>query len=212
MKKIVFAILMLCIEAVQGQSSLQLTKLNLACDSIILETRVHYPLGSGLMCPPLVGYPTSIQGDTLVLSLYYDVSGGWLAFFCTSIHTINIVVPPSASILLGKTYSINSTPTDTTNVISTDTLQLCLFNSNNEIPLIENKIIIYPNPFHSSTTINTKENGIFICYNALGKLVFQEQINDTLTVISRGKLEAGIYFYQFVNDKNVVTRGKFIVD
>jgi len=75
--------------------------------------------------------------------------------------------------------------------------------------------MIFPNPFHSSATLelnNDFSHVYLIIYNALGEQVRRQKIISRTTIIHRNELQDGIYFYQVTNDKGQIASGKFIVE
>lgn len=76
-------------------------------------------------------------------------------------------------------------------------------------------ILLYPNPFHTTTTLEFKR-GFNNCklniYNSFGKQIRRQNIISRVTIINRDGLEDGSYFYQLISDNGQITRGKFIVE
>ena len=77
----------------------------------------------------------------------------------------------------------------------------------------ENQVCVFPNPFTSETTIKISssvkiENAELKIFDILGnELKIVSGINSSEIKVERGKLTAGIYFYQIKNMENV-TSGK----
>ncbi len=95
--------------------------------------------------------------------------------------------------------------------------------SNTTVNCIENieenkdqKISISPNPFSTSTQITLPQSYHHISlsvYDIQGKLVFQNQYNNTDKIIlNRNKLNNGMYFLKLVLDEKGVKTGKIMVN
>ena len=77
---------------------------------------------------------------------------------------------------------------------------------------INQKIIVYPNPFNSNFTIEVNQNNLnseFTLYDVLGKLIVQKSINQTTTSVNVN-VAPGMYFYKFVNEAGLIQTGKLI--
>ncbi|MFI5219764.1 MAG: T9SS type A sorting domain-containing protein [Bacteroidia bacterium] len=79
-----------------------------------------------------------------------------------------------------------------------------------------NETVIFPNPFSVLATLelNSKfisENTECKIYDAMGKMVSTYKIKNRETTISRGNLSQGIYFYYVVNENNIISKGKLII-
>ena len=72
---------------------------------------------------------------------------------------------------------------------------------------------LFPNPFHTSATvILTVKNAVMEVYNTFGQLAQEERINNYTTVIHRNSLANGLYFYRLIQNKEILFRGKFIIE
>ncbi len=72
---------------------------------------------------------------------------------------------------------------------------------------------LFPNPFHTSITVETQvEKSTMKIYNSLGVLVREEGISYYSTVFNRNSLSDGIYFYRLSNEKGEIASGKFVID
>ena len=77
-------------------------------------------------------------------------------------------------------------------------------------------ILIYPNPFSTSTTIEfdnlSDENQTLTIYNSTGQLVRKIQNITTGKIIINGRdLNDGLYFIEIMNNSEIVGRGKLIL-
>lgn len=72
---------------------------------------------------------------------------------------------------------------------------------------------LFPNPFHSSTTVLTSvEKATMEIYNSFGEFVRVLIISNYSTIINRNSLSDGIYFYRLSNDKGKIASGKFVIE
>ncbi len=81
----------------------------------------------------------------------------------------------------------------------------------------DRSLIIYPNPFSTSTTIEFQnkdnENHTLAIYNSTGQLVRKiENITEGQIKIERENLLAGLYFFRLMNNATWVGAGKIIVE
>jgi hypothetical protein len=77
-------------------------------------------------------------------------------------------------------------------------------------------IDIYPNPFSESLTLQiysatSGSNYKFGIYNVMGQEVMQSMINQSKTIIPRGNLSPGIFFYKIESSEGIVQTGKIII-
>ena len=75
---------------------------------------------------------------------------------------------------------------------------------------------IYPNPFCESLTlqINSATAGTnykFGIYNLMGQEVMKSMVNQQKTVIQRGNLSSGIFFYKIESNEGIIQTGKIII-
>lgn len=78
------------------------------------------------------------------------------------------------------------------------------------------EVMIYPNPFTQSTKIEVKnevyETLRLSIYDISGKEIRQEEaFYDNQIELHRGNLQAGVYFYRLIGDKQMLSSGKIIV-
>jgi hypothetical protein len=78
---------------------------------------------------------------------------------------------------------------------------------------------MFPNPFHSTATIEIKNEELKIknlelkMYDVMGRLVQSQIITNQSTIINREDLGDGLYFYQLrTKDYEPIASGKFVVD
>ena len=84
-----------------------------------------------------------------------------------------------------------------------------IINPSNEII----SVTLFPNPFHVSAVLRTNRmSREFKIYNSLGILVRSESLNNESTIINRGSLADGIYFYQLITNDRQMTTGKFVIE
>jgi cyanophycinase-like exopeptidase len=76
----------------------------------------------------------------------------------------------------------------------------------NEAKNTENaQFSIYPNPNNGVFTIKTTENGVLDCFDALGKLIFTQKINEQ-TDFSMENAINGVYLLRLTSGKGVATQ------
>jgi len=81
----------------------------------------------------------------------------------------------------------------------------------------KSKIVVYPNPFRTQTTIkianeNTIKAWILNVYDVTGKKVISQNIENTnQTIIKKNNLSNGLYFYQAIDKTDVLGCGNFII-
>ena len=79
-----------------------------------------------------------------------------------------------------------------------------------------NAVFLFPNPFHSSTTLKLLNlnnfKHVLRIYNLLGMLMREELIVQQSTVINSASLEPGVYFYQVTNPVGESYCGKLVID
>ena len=81
---------------------------------------------------------------------------------------------------------------------------------------VERSSEIFPNPFHTTSVLKISDSRFAHCnlyiYDRMGQLLRKEIINNQTTLINRGSLAAGIYFYQLLFDDRHQTTGKFVIE
>jgi len=86
----------------------------------------------------------------------------------------------------------------------------------NEINDEEKSIIVFPNPFNTFTSLQLSkpiQNATLSIYNVLGKEVKTLQnLNGTEIIINREGMKSGMYFYNLIDSKGLIGRGKMIVE
>jgi hypothetical protein len=78
------------------------------------------------------------------------------------------------------------------------------------------KLLVVPNPFTQQAEIQlsksfTNDESHFRLFDELGNMVDDRNVNGSSIIISRGKLQTGIYFFELKNDLNRAT-GKIIIE
>jgi hypothetical protein len=191
---IIFFLLMLLGNSnIFAQHYLKLTKLDSSCDSLILETSVWFAFGWRSTCPNLNSYQSKQCGDTIELSLFYDISGYWPQVGCESIDTILMKTLPNVTFLKGITYSIDHQKTIIKQ--STHIIEICSPNKINNTGR-ETSFVIYPNPTAGFLIllIESFKTESAILYNVCGqKLKCWSGLCST-NELDISELPAGIYF------------------
>lgn len=81
----------------------------------------------------------------------------------------------------------------------------------------QSKVLVYPNPFSSQTTISIALENIIQAwtlnvYDATGKKIISQDVkNANQTIIKRNNLSSGLYFYQVIDNTKVVGCGNIII-
>ena len=76
--------------------------------------------------------------------------------------------------------------------------------------------VVYPNPFSTNVTLQIS-SGIIIkeavmkIYDVCGREVERFLINNNETVIDKGELQNGIYFYSIINNNESIGKGKLVI-
>lgn len=79
------------------------------------------------------------------------------------------------------------------------------------------EVLVYPNPFDQQTTIEVKgqqyDDLQLLVVDVAGRVVTTEFVSsDNKVQLSRGNLQAGIYFYQLKGDGQLINTGKIVVE
>lgn len=190
-----------------AQDNLQIQRLNVSCDTVVLQTSVSFSWGEIATCPQLEYYETSGNSDTMELNLYYNVSGFWPQQGCVQIDTITTFVIPNAAVLKGIAFALSDI--DTTATSSTQ-IELCT-TSGIETLHSNKSSAIAPNPFTSELRINCKSSGqlALSIYNNLGHKILCREIspNDLIDTVDLAK---GLYFYELHDQKGILSIGKIV--
>jgi hypothetical protein len=190
-----------------AQDNLQLQRLNTSCDTVVLQTSVSFTFGYGTTCPHLEYYETIGNFDTLELRLYYNVSGFWPQVGCVKTDTITTFVLPNTTVLKGITFAVSEIDTNAT---SSTQIELCN-TSGIETLHSDRSYVIVPNPFTSELRIYSKRNEqlALSIYNNLGHKIICREISPS-DLIDTVDLAKGLYFYELLDDKGILTIGKLV--
>ncbi len=85
-----------------------------------------------------------------------------------------------------------------------------LITHTNELSKLNSKLLIYPNPFDEFCTVyysnfESSESTEIIIYNSEGKLLRKEPMTSNRTIFHRNSMAAGLYLFQIVNKKEIVS-------
>jgi hypothetical protein len=80
----------------------------------------------------------------------------------------------------------------------------------------KNSISVYPNPSTTNFTLKISseiiiKDAVIKIYDVCGKGIKNISINTNETIIDRGELQSGIYFYQIINNNERIDNGKLII-
>jgi hypothetical protein len=118
----------------------------------------------------------------------------------------------NGSVIQGRVMTTNGAVTTFSTTVNMTTG--CETLSVGDVEPIKNNILIFPNPFKNTFTVQANENNInsdFSVYDMLGKLIIQKKINQSATVIAINVVP-GIYIYHYKNDAGVLQTGKLIAN
>jgi hypothetical protein len=78
-----------------------------------------------------------------------------------------------------------------------------------------NAISIYPNPFHTSLSINlnttsTLDKTELVIYNVLGEVVMTSALSKQMTNVNTSELSAGCYFYKVLSNTKTLQSGRLV--
>jgi hypothetical protein len=202
LKNIGILLLTIICQEIYGQNGLQFKRIDVVGDSVELEVTVGFTFGAGETCPNLTGFSIDDNYETLILLMYYDVSGAWPQLGCVTVDTIRFKNETNKMILKGLTYSIFEGDTSL-NVISESSILLTNIDYKESYP----NFIIYPNPSRDLLVVKSCrkwEELIYSITNQLGEILLIGNMVGYETTINTEKLENGIYFIQ-IGDKQKQT-------
>lgn len=207
MKQILLCITILISFQSFSQQDLQMSRLNISCDTLVVKTSVGFNFGYGTTCPQLASYEVSSNSDTMELKLYYDVSGFWPQVGCEKVDTITTIILPNVTVLKGIAYSLSNNDSIIT---STAQIEIC---SQTGVETIFNgfSYMMFPNPFSSHVNINYAGNEQITIeiYDFLSHKIISKTFTNN-TSINTDQLSEGIYFYKLINEKGLIKSGKII--
>lgn len=190
-----------------SQENLQMQRLNLSCDTLVIQTSVSFSFGYGNSCPQLEFFETSGNADTMELKLYYNVTGFWPQVGCGQIDTIITLILPSSTVLKGTAFALSELDTS---AVSTSQIDLCS-TAGIESSNTDEFYTIAPNPFTSELKVRSKSNEqvILIVYDCFGQLVLRKTCVNNHS-INTEQLSKGFYFYEVRNDTEILANGKLV--
>ncbi|MEO6883771.1 MAG: T9SS type A sorting domain-containing protein [Bacteroidia bacterium] len=118
----------------------------------------------------------------------------------------------TATGLAGGIYTCTIIDANGCSIVETDTVNvstgIAVLNG------ISSGISLYPNPSGNDVNIvvgSIKNHPVLYFYDILGQQVQAITIKNTQTIISKGTLQSGIYFYRLMNDFGMAGNGKLII-
>ena len=95
-------------------------------------------------------------------------------------------------------------------------MQTGLYVFSGSFPLAVNNLepvtsLVFPNPAKNQFTITNKSATSIILYDVFGKKVLQQDLNNSKT-IKKENLSNGMYFYCLKNKKDIIEKGKIILE
>lgn len=128
------------------------------------------------------------------------------------VHCLTFCKPGNGLLIYYVTSILAPSPASCTGYTQCDTM---IPTSVNELR-VEHSVEIFPNPFHASGVLRISDSRFTRCdlyiYHRMGQLVRKEIINNRTTLINRGSLTTGIYFYQLLFDDRQRATGKFVIE
>ncbi|MEW6468967.1 MAG: T9SS type A sorting domain-containing protein, partial [Bacteroidota bacterium] len=82
----------------------------------------------------------------------------------------------------------------------------CIINDTTN-PQMDN-FFVYPNPSDGHFRVNAR--GVFRVYNALGEMIYNEELSGQETVIDLSQKSTGVYYLLLINDSRIFTKKLFI--
>jgi len=139
------------------------------------------------------------------------------------------IVPEAVTPVLqtGSGTTITTGPTGSNPLVvsnnpSTVETNICTPVGESEIIAGRSDLIIYPNPFSSSTTIvlNSElriQNAELKLYDTFGREILVSRLQFPISLLERNNLKRGIYFYKVTGDKEagakeIIGTGKIIIE
>jgi len=176
-------------------------------DSLNVRSVVGFNFGFGLSCPHVTYYNTSIEGSTIELDLFFDVSGAWTQANCYTIDTCNIGVYAPGEYSLN--VSINKFAYgDTTFNTDTGTIDFIVTNSLSISEEEMNALFkIFPIPSDKLLTLDFPD---FLIIKSL--TFFDIQGKQILDFDPKSKrlniagINSGLYFLSIVTNKGSVKK------
>ena len=131
-------------------------------------------------------------------------------------YAIGIDASGTYQVIFSKTGF--TTDTDTVvmsaGVVNTHNFQLCPLGIHESS--LHTHVNVFPNPFKESATLEIKDyvikNSEFKMFDVFGRVVNSFDIHDSKFNIERGSLSSGVYFYQIINEGDIIAHGKFCVE
>ena len=69
-----------------------------------------------------------------------------------------------------------------------------------DLPFADNLVNVYPNPLENELQLENSENGTVQIFDLLGRIVFEQRVNEGREMLNLGRLNSGTYFLKFFNE------------
>lgn len=168
-----------------------------------------------------------VVNDTLPASLFASADT-----VCSTSSMVLLTGSPSGGIYSGPgvsggnfspsaadlgSNSITYTITDSNACVSTASLNIYVNVCTGVDESDELSVTVFPNPANDDWTIAIAEtvtpiDYFFEMFDISGRILRREQLTAQLNKFERGELNAGIYFYRLLKEKNTVNTGKIILE
>ncbi|WP_298223141.1 T9SS type A sorting domain-containing protein [Flavobacterium sp.] len=178
--------------------------------------QTNFSFGSGNCDNTFTSSEITIDGDTMHVKGFYDITGVWQAFFCSASNTVvyNAPIPETVRYIKMSTNVITYNDNPPYNLITVPDVYYRIIDLNNlstnEV-LTDVKISLAPNPtaevFHISGSINFEK--AFIT-NTLGQIVagLNKSPDNNYSI---GQLQNGLYYIEFYDHNNQKTGSSKII-
>lgn len=135
-------------------------------------------------------------------------------------YGVGVLAPGTYSVTVSKSGFPTKTfvASVTAGNVTTLNVLLCTSTGVSESEYGNPNVVLYPNPFSETTTLEIKDLGIEIkdlqlqIYNVFGEMVLRSEINDSKHVITRRDLASGMYFYKILSGEKEFATGKIFME
>lgn len=158
-----------------------------------------------------------LQNGAQARNVYWLIDGN--VILATNTEMKGTVISNVGTIDLGANAKLDGRALTTAGVITTNSVTVikpsgCTATGLNEANTV-NAISIYPNPFHTSLSINlnttsTLNTTELVIYNVLGEVVMTSFLNKQMTTVNTSELTAGYYFYKVLSNTKILQSGRLV--
>lgn len=165
-------------------------------------------------------YPDVVQSMDSVL-VGSDYRKRWCINTCYFIYfiegvgsTYGLICPSSGCVTDLWEYTLDCFSVSGQTLFPDTTVFCNIIDVTKNIPVVKPSVTLFPNPFHTSATLQIRDLDCEIkIYNSMGALVQDEIITRSDYILNRKSFPDGIYFYQLTTPKNEpIGSGRFIIE